>query len=306
MQLWFFFLRFRIKFNFVTLRNAYPIFAQKSYRNPREVNGRIICSNCHLAQKTVEIRIPQSVFPSTVIEVVIQVPYNENKKQIISSGKRGEINVGAVLILPNSFQLAPPDKLPNEMKNRIGKLYFQPYRENLTNILVVGPIPGKQYRQIIFPVFVPNPEADAHVTYLKYPVYAGRNRGRGQIYPDGSKSNNTIYKSPSKGIVNNIIFIKKGGFKVRIRTNRRDIITEVIPSGPELLVNIGQNIEIDDPLTTNPNAGGFGQREIEIVLQNPRRVNGLLTFFIVVLVSQVFFVLKKKQFEKVQLAELNF
>jgi apocytochrome f len=306
MQLWFFFLRFRIELNFVTLRNAYPIFAQKSYRNPREVNGRIVCSNCHLAQKAVEIRIPQSVFPSTVVEVVVQVPYDESKKQVLSSGKRGEINVGAVLILPDSFQLAPPDKLPDEMKNRVGKLYFQPYREDLTNILVVGPVPGKQYRQMVFPVLVPNPEVDARVTYLKYPVYVGGNRGRGQVYPDGSKSNNTVCRSSSKGVVDNIVFIKKGGFEVRIRTSRGDIVTEVIPSGPELLVSVGQSVEVDDPLTTNPNVGGFGQRETEVVLQNPRRVSGLLAFFIVVLVSQVFLVLKKKQFEKVQLAEINF
>jgi len=243
MQLWFFFLRFGIELNFVTLRNAYPIFAQKGYRSPREVNGRIVCSNCHLAQKAVEIRIPQSVFPSTVVEVVVQVPYDESKKQ---------------------------------------------------------------YRQMVFPVLVPNPEVDARVTYLKYPVYVGRNRGRGQVYPDGSKSNNTVYRSSSKGVVSEIIFTKKGGFEVRIRTSRGNIVTEVIPSGPELLVSVGQSVEVDDPLTTNPNVGGFGQRETEVVLQNPRRVHGLLAFFIVVLVSQVFFVLKKKQFEKVQLAEINF
>jgi hypothetical protein len=28
--------------------NAYPIFAQQGYPNPREANGRIVCANCHL------------------------------------------------------------------------------------------------------------------------------------------------------------------------------------------------------------------------------------------------------------------
>jgi apocytochrome f len=41
-------------------------------------------------------------------------------------------------------------------------------------------------------------------------------------------------------------------------------------------------------------------------LQNPRRIQGLLVFFSTVLLTQVFLVLKKKQFEKVQLAEINF
>ena len=31
------------------------------------------------------------------------------------------------------------------------------------------------------------------VHFLKYPIYVGENRGRGQIYPDNSKSNNNVY-----------------------------------------------------------------------------------------------------------------
>ena len=30
---------------------AYPVFAQQAYENPREATGRIVCANCHLAQK---------------------------------------------------------------------------------------------------------------------------------------------------------------------------------------------------------------------------------------------------------------
>ena len=73
-----------------------------------------------------------------------------------------------------------------------------------------------------------------------------------------------------------------------------------------LTVNVGDVIKADQALTTNPNVGGFGQEETEIVLQNPSRIQGLLVFFLFVLLAQVFLVLKKKQFEKVQLAEMNF
>ena len=52
--------------------------------------------------------------------------------------------------------------------------------------------------------------------------------------------------------------------------------------------------------------GGFGQGEAEIVLQDPLRVQGLLLFSASVTLAQIFLVLKKKQFEKVQLAEMNF
>lgn len=30
---------------------AYPYYAQEAYKNPREATGRIVCANCHLAQK---------------------------------------------------------------------------------------------------------------------------------------------------------------------------------------------------------------------------------------------------------------
>jgi len=83
-------------------------------------------------------------------------------------------------------------------------------------------------------------------------------------------------------------------------------MTENVPPGPEILVKVGQNIRLDEPLTNNPNVGGFGQTEAEIVLQNPRRIQGLFVFFVTVLLTQIFLVLKKKQFEKVQLAEITF
>jgi len=286
---------------------AYPIFAQQNYKNPREANGRIVCANCHLAQKPVELEVPQAVLPDTVFEVMVSIPYDQQVKQVLGNGKSGDLNVGAVLILPGGFQLAPPDRIPREIKNRVGKLYFQPYSAEQKNILVVGPAPGKKYQDIIFPILSPNPETQKDINYLKYPVYLGGNRGRGQVYPDGSKSNNTVYTSSRAGVVKEIIPVeKKGGFQVLLETKDGNTVTDAIPPGPELLIKVGQTVRADEPITINPNVGGFGQAETEIVLQNPNRILGLLAFFTTVLLTQVFLVLKKKQFEKVQLAEMNF
>ena len=83
-------------------------------------------------------------------------------------------------------------------------------------------------------------------------------------------------------------------------------VIEVIPPGLDLLVKVGDTVKADQALTNNPNVGGFGQTETELVLQSPSRIQGLLIFFIFILLGQVFLVLKKKQFEKVQLAEMNF
>ena len=65
----------------------------------------------------------------------------------------------------------------------------------------------------------------------------------------------------------------------------------------------GDHIELGEALTTDPNVGGFGQLDAEIVLQNPARVIGLIVFFAGVALTQILLVLKKKQVEKVQAAE---
>jgi len=286
---------------------AYPIFAQQNYKNPREANGRIVCANCHLAQKPVEVEIPQAVLPDTVFKTIVHIPYDKRVKQVLRNGKPGDLNVGAVLILPDNFQLAPPERIPTEVKRQAEKLFFQPYSPEDKNILVVGPVPGKKYQDIIFPILAPDPESNKRVNYLKYSVYFGGNRGRGQVYPDGSKSNNTVYTSSTTGVIKEIIPVeKKGGFKIILETRNGDTVTENVPPGPEILVKVGQNIRSEEPLTNNPNVGGFGQAEVEVVLQNPGRIQGLLVFFRTILLTQVFLVLKKKQFEKVQLAEITF
>jgi apocytochrome f len=297
---------FVLSFSMVNAANAYPVFAQQNYKTPREANGRLVCANCHLAQKPVEIEVPQAVLPDTVFEAVLKIPYDQQVTQVLGNGKKGGLNVGAVLMLPEGFSLAPADRIPAEMKEKVGKLYYSPYSDSQKNILVVGPVPGKKYSTMVVPILSPDPAKDKSVSYLKYPIYVGGNRGRGQVYPDGSKSNNTVYTASAAGTVAQINPLEKGGFEVTIDTAAGDKVVDAIPAGPELIVKAGQAVQADQPLTINPNVGGFGQTETEIVLQNPARVQGLLLFFSFVILTQVFLVLKKKQYEKVQLSEMNF
>jgi len=285
--------------------NAYPVYAQNGYENPREATGRIVCANCHLAQKPVDIEVPQAVLPDSVFEAVVKIPYDQQVKQVLGNGKKGPLNVGAVLILPEGFQIAPPERISAELQDKVGKLYFQPYSEDKKNIIIVGPVPGKKYSEMVFPILAPDPSKSKDVNYLTYPIYLGGNRGRGQVYPDGTKSNNTVYNAPATGTVTAINTTEKG-VDVVIASATGDKVTTAIPTGPDLLVSVGQAVQADQPLTNNPNVGGFGQGETEIVLQNPARLQGLILFLAFVLIAQVFLVLKKKQFEKVQLSEMNF
>lgn len=295
-----------LTFSTLPAAQAYPIFAQQNYENPREATGRIVCANCHLAQKPVDLEVPQAILPNTVFEAVIKIPYDQQVQQVLANGKKGELNVGMVVILPEGFELAPADRVPEEMQKKVGNLYYQPYSPEKKNILVVGPVPGKKYSEMVIPILSPDPATNKSVSYLKYPLYLGANRGRGQVYPDGSKSNNTIYNSSVAGTITSIVEGKKGSHEIIIETASGDKVTEKIPGGPELVVSEGQSVVADQPLTNNPNVGGFGQKDVEIVLQNPARIQGLLAFFACVLLGQSLLVLKKKQFEKVQLAEMNF
>jgi apocytochrome f len=294
--------------------SAYPIYAQQGYENPREATGRIVCANCHLAQKPVEIEVPQAVLPNTVFEAVVKIPYDQQIQQVTGTGKKGPLNVGAVLILPEGFKLAPPDRISPELQARVGKLYISAYSEKKPNILVVGPVPGKKYSEMTFPILSPDPGTDKSVHYLNYPIYLGGNRGRGQVYPDGKKSNNNVFTSPANGKITSItpstgetngvtIEILKSIASGPSATTSEQIF---IPAGPTLLVGVGDNVITDQPLTENPNVGGFGQEETSIVLQSESRITGLLVFFTSVCIAQVFLVVKKKQYERVQLSEMNF
>lgn len=285
---------------------AYPIFAQQAYENPREATGRIVCANCHLAAKPTQVEVPQSVLPDTVFEAVVKVPYDNKVQQVLGDGSKGPLNVGAVLMLPEGFKIAPEDRIPEEMKEKVQDLYFQPYSEDKENIVVIGPLPGEQYQEIVFPILSPDPNTDKSLRFGKYPVHVGGNRGRGQVYPNGEKSNNAVYNASADGTISQISKPEDGGYEVTIQKADGTKVVDTIPAGPDLIVSEGQEVKSGDALTVNPNVGGFGQADTEIVLQNPDRIKGLLAFLALVTLSQIMLVLKKKQVERVQAAEMNF
>jgi apocytochrome f len=214
--------------------------------------------------------------------------------------------VGAVLILPEGFTLAPKERLSEELKEETKGLTISTYSGSKPNILVIGPIPGDKHQKIVFPILAPNPAENKNVHFIKYPIYVGANRGRGQVNPTGTKTNNTVYTSPAEGQLVKVEKLNTGGYNLSVKSKRGDILSVSIPAGPDLLVKEGQALLADQTLTIDPNVGGFGQTETEIVLQSPARVKGMIAFFFTIILAQILLVLKKKQFEKVQLAEMNF
>ncbi|MEM7063113.1 MAG: apocytochrome f [Cyanobacteria bacterium P01_B01_bin.77] len=284
---------------------AYPFWAQENYETPREATGKIVCANCHLGKKKTEIEVPQAVLPDTVFEAVVKVPYDLDAQQVLGDGSSGGLNVGAVLMLPDGFKLAPQDRIPEEMKEEIGGTFYTSYSDEHPNWLLVGPVPGEQYQEIIFPVLSPDPAADKSVNFGKYQVYVGGNRGRGQVYPTGQATNNVIYTASKGGTITDIV---KSDYstEVTIKTADGATVTESLQPGPELIVSKGDAVEAGAPLTNDPNVGGFGQHDTEIVLQSPNRIKGLLAFLAAASLTQIMLVLKKKQVETVQAANMTF
>ncbi len=281
---------------------AYPFWAQQNYANPREATGKIVCANCHLAKKATRVEVPQAVFPDTVFKAEVEVPYDTSVQQVAGDGTPTGLNVGAVVVLPDGFRLAPPERLSDELKEETKGIFYTQYSDTQPNILLVGPIPGDQHQKIVFPVLAPDPATDGNIHFGKYQIHVGGNRGRGQVTPTGEKTNNGVFNASVAGTVKSIEEVEKGAVELTISTADGKEVTETIPAGPKLLVKIGDSLEVGSALTNDPNVGGFGQIDTEIVLQNPARIYGLLAFLAGTALTQILLVLKKKQVEKVQAA----
>jgi apocytochrome f len=282
---------------------AYPFWAQQNYATPREATGKLVCANCHLAKKVTRVEVPQAVFPDTVFKAEVKIPYDASVKQVAADGSQTGLNVGAVVMLPEGFKLAPPERLSEELKEETSGIYYTQYSETQPNILLVGPLPGDQHQTIVFPILSPDPATDSSIHFGKYQLHVGGNRGRGQVYPTGEKSNNGVFTAPAAGTIASISEGDKGAQVVEITKADGSSVSETVPAGPSLLVKVGESVEAGAPLTNDPNVGGFGQVDAEVVLQNPIRIYGLLAFLASVALAQILLVLKKRQVEKVQAAE---
>ena len=282
---------------------AYPFWAQQvAPETPREATGKLVCANCHLAQKPVQVEAPQAVFPDTVFKTTVKVPYEKGALELAADGSQVPLQVGAVLMLPEGFHLAPEDRIPEDMKEEMEGIYYSTYNDGSDNVILVGPLLGDQHQELVFPVLSPNPAEDSAVNFGKYAVHVGGNRGRGQIYPTGDKSNNGAWTADVAGEITAVDHNEDGSHVVHIATDAETVVDAVIPAGLEVIVAPGETVAAGAALTDDPNQGGFGQHDTEIVLQSPWRILGMLGFFTLVLATQIFFVLKKRQVERVQAA----
>jgi len=245
------------------------------------------------------VRLPQEVLPDTIFKATVEVPAKYAKRmQPIADGSKAQMNIGAIAILPEGWKLAPKDRLPKAMKKEMKGLAWAPYSKEKPNIVVAGPVPGERYEKMTLPILAPDPNTQKDIYFDKVLMYFGGNRGRGQVYPEGNQSNNNQFFAKASGTVSAI-----DGLKVSIQLEDGSTFVQEVLAGAQIVVEVGEKVQKDDPITTNPNVGGFGQAEKEVVLQDMNRVYAYCAISFSIFLSQLSFVLKKKQFEKVQLAE---
>ena len=246
--------------------------------------------------------VPQSVMPDSVFKASVKVPYQSDLQELGADGSQVPLQVGAVVMLPDGFTLAPQDRWTDEIKEETEGVFFSQYSDDQPNILLVGPIPGDQHQEIVFPVLSPDPNTDSNIHFGKYQIHVVATVGADRCIPP-RKSNNTVFTAPASGTISSISDGENGASVITIDTADGATATETVPVGPALVVKTGDSVEAGAPLTDDPNVGGFGQVDAEVVLQNPVRIYGLLAFFAAVAIAQIMLVLKKKQIEKVQAAE---
>lgn len=279
--------------------SAFPIYAQQIYENPREANGRIVCANCHLGQGSLEAEVQKTVLPNSVFESILKIKSLDSKQQILENGKKASLNIGAIMILPENFRLAPSNLLDEKLRLKLKSTYIIPYSSTRENILVVGPVSVEKTSSLIFPILTPEPSKNNNIFFGKYPIYVGVNRGRGQIYPNGEKTNNNAAIAATSGRIDSINQTNSG-YEIQYLQSDLTKRLQSVSKGLDLIIKEGDIVREGQEITLNPNVGGFGQEELEIILQDPHRIYGYGIFCTLIFITQIIFVLKKKQFEKVQ------
>jgi apocytochrome f len=313
---------------FTAPAHAWPSFAA-GYDVVRDSAGKVVCANCHLGKKPTEVEFPSSVMPGEVFPLKIKVPYDTKVQEVGADGSPAKVQIGAYIELPEGFRLADEKEIPAELKNEYKEefekapavpLYADKPERN--NELIINQVEGDTIpeQEFVVPVKAPDPGKDK-INFGKYTVWVGANRGRGQVYSNGTPSNNTVYNAPVAGTIakvetgvtftanleygkgtGDVPFEYTNGTRVTITGEDGKPTVVDIPPGPKVLdtVKEGTKITAGQPLTNDPNIGGFAAEERDIVLQDPQRVAWLLAFLGAAFVCQVLLVLKKKQVEKVQ------
>jgi apocytochrome f len=86
----------------------------------------------------------------------------------------------------------------------------------------------KTHQELIFLYQIQKKNSD--IKYLTYPIYAGGNRGRGQVYPTGDKSNMNVLGQLKQDKLRKLQR-EKGESNIVIVDSKGNKVSQVIPAG---------------------------------------------------------------------------
>lgn len=249
--------------------SAFPAFAQALFTEPREITGKIVCSNCHLASRDLAFHVPTLCISGKIVEGALTIPVLKTNAALRSDGSVSRMNVGGLLVFDEATVVA----------SSVAFSSWEP-NESSPGQYVFGPIASELSNGVFIAWRSPTTWAGLSKTF-----YVAANRGRGQIYPDGSLSNLTAWKIPggASAALNTAVCYqpKRYGSVITLLTLRGTYLLH-LPTGQPLVraVSLKAAATGDSTLGSYINLGGFGQTEQTISFQTTGNVDTLLVYLL--------------------------
>ncbi len=223
------------------------------------------------------------MFLESSFDIWSRVPSRRTNAQVRSDGTVGPLQVGKVVVFPSGFVI------PLEEWSQ-----WQPKPSAWWE----GPLPAKAH----------SVEASSFrvndIVPGTYTVYLGANRGRGQLYPSGLASNIAPVRSTLDGLVSGLTFqAKRYGTNIWLYPTDGSQHLLHAPGGTVVVRSVfPRSIQRNEAsLAHFRNLGGFGVAEGSLTFQTTPRLFGELRVLALLTGTQVALVLKKKQFERLNL-----
>ena len=265
--------------------DTYPAFAKSLFDRPREATGKIVCSNCHLGSDELIISLPQGVLAGDSFEVGFQIPLKKTNAQLQSDGSVGPLQVGGVLVLPEMIDIE---------ENQDWSYWSNKEKESVS----FGPREAELSVQVVS-LQVSRESLPSSVT-----VYGGGNRGRGQLYPDGTPSNINNQRFEIGGIITSLSSkTKRYGYVYGMLTSvgSRDIGRTEPGQTIDVALSTGAISQTGAITGYGRNMGGFGLSEGTLTIQENAILGNYLAVVLLIQGTQLGLVLKKKQYERLNI-----
>ena len=205
----------------------------------------------------------------------------KSNAQIRSDGSVGPLQVGMVLVQGDGIRV-------------VGDAWTE-WSSMMPSAVAMGPVASRS-----------NAAQTVSLALDALPVgtrslYIGANRGRGQLYPDGSISNMSLRKAEVNGVCSGISYlVKRYGSVVHLLHAGGSRLVHLLPSqaveptiGPKILaradVLVGRTL----------NLGGFGLGEVSLSVQAPDILKRFIGLMLLIQGTQLLLLNKKKQYERI-------